>query len=81
LVVAGLVAAFIFLGPTNMTIDSARGEREIVRITQVDTGLMPTDLRRPEVIHVAVDSTLQCTAALDGQLGTYEVTQRLELAL
>jgi hypothetical protein len=74
-VVAGLAVGAILLFGTK-TIERSSVESEIVRLTQEQAGVAPTDVRCPDDIEVAAGGTFSCTATLDGQPITYTVKQQ-----
>jgi hypothetical protein len=67
----GVGAYYLFATPT---LDTARVEAEIVRVTS-DVGLTPTDVQCPGSIPVAADRVDTCTATLEGEQVTYTVRQ------
>ena len=74
-VLVGLgVGALVLFG--TKTIERSSVESEIVRLTQEQAGVAPTDVRCPENVEVAAGGTFNCTATLDGQQITYTVKQQ-----
>lgn len=67
------VAAVLVLAPNRLDVDDVRNE--IVRVTQEEVALAPTDVVCPETIDVVAGATATCTATLDGQPLTYSVRQ------
>ncbi len=81
LVAAGLAVLAVLAGGALLlfgtkTIDRSSVESEIVRLTQEQAGVAPTDVRCPDDIEVAAGGTFSCTATLDGQPITYSVRQQ-----
>jgi hypothetical protein len=81
IVAAGLVVLVALAGAALLlfgtkTIDRGSVESEIVRLTQEQAGVAPTDVRCPDDIEVAAGGTFSCTATLDGQPITYTVKQQ-----
>jgi Domain of unknown function (DUF4333) len=74
-VVAGLALGALVLFGTK-TIERSSVESEIVRLTQEQAGVAPTDVRCPDDIEAAAGGTFSCTATLDGQPITYSVRQQ-----
>jgi hypothetical protein len=73
-VLAGIAfgALLMFAKPT---LDEAKVQAEIVRITHDASGLDPTDVHCPTNVALHAGDVSTCTAQLDGQPVTYEVRQ------
>jgi Domain of unknown function (DUF4333) len=81
IVAAGLAVLVVLAGGALLlfgtkTIDRSSVESEIVRLTQEQAGVAPTDVRCPDDIEAAAGGTFSCTATLDGQPITYSVRQQ-----
>jgi uncharacterized protein DUF4333 len=74
-VVLGALAAAALLLLGTRTLDEAKVQAEVVRITQEQAGVAPTGVQCPDDVAVQAGATFTCTATLDGQPVTYSVRQ------
>ena len=74
LVLAGLGVGALFLFGSRQ-LDTAEAERQIVSITEEQTGVTVTDVSCPVDVELAAGTVTTCTAAVEGQQVTYTVEQ------
>jgi Domain of unknown function (DUF4333) len=74
-VVAGLVVGAFLWFRGHVTLDTDKAAAEIGRITQQQFGVAPTDVRCPSDVPLEKGTATTCTARLEGQPTTYQVTQ------
>jgi hypothetical protein len=71
---AGLgVGALLLFG--SQQLDTAEAERQIVSITEEQTGVTVTDVSCPDDVELAAGTVTTCTAVVEGQEVTYTVEQ------
>lgn len=73
-VLAGLGVGALFLFGSQQ-LDTAEAERQIVSITEEQTGVTVTDVSCPDDVELAAGTVTTCTAAVEGQEVTYTVEQ------
>ncbi|MEX5717467.1 DUF4333 domain-containing protein [Geodermatophilus maliterrae] len=73
-VLAGLGVGALFLFGSQQ-LDTAEAERQIVSITEEQTGVTVTDVSCPDDVELAAGTVTTCTAQVEGQEVTYTVEQ------
>ncbi|MBM7807962.1 hypothetical protein JOD57_003799 [Geodermatophilus bullaregiensis] len=73
-VLAGLGVGALFLFGSQQ-LDTAEAERQIVSITEEQTGVTVTDVSCPDDVELAAGTVTTCTAMVEGQEVTYTVEQ------
>ncbi len=71
---AGLGVGALFLFGSQQ-LDTAEAERQIVSITEEQTGVTVTDVSCPDDVELAAGTVTTCTAVVEGQEVTYTVEQ------